>query len=211
MLHENCSVHANLPEPETQNPQNEPKSRKSFQRRKSQSFDVTGDFVEDLVRVRTNLLLKANQNVPRYELNRNSFWLTDDQLKSIASMLPDEIIHHGSNYELRKFEAAVFFADISGFTDLSEKYKNLENGASKLSVVLNFYLGSMVQEILSLGGDIIKYAGDAFIATFRAENEENLQEAVNRAIDAAMIIQKNCTNYHTAAGLILNGELVMTS
>jgi class 3 adenylate cyclase len=194
-------------EPEVPNRLKETINRKSFQRRKSQSFDVSGGFVDELIRVRTNLLVKSNQNLKRCDVSgRASFAMTEDQLKSIASMLPDEINHHGCDYELRKFQAAVFFADISGFTDLSEKYKNFENGASKLSMVLNFYLGSMVQEILSLGGDIIKYAGDAFLATFRADSEENLQEAVHKAIDAALIIQKSCTNYRTDAGVVLNGK-----
>lgn len=122
-------------------------------------------------------------------------------------MLPDEVIHHPGDYKVRKFEAAVLFADISGFTDLSEKYQTFDNGASKLSQVLNFYLGSMVQEILSHGGDIIKYAGDAFLAIFRAENELKMQEAIQQAIDTALIIQKNCSNYRTeVAGLTLNGE-----
>lgn len=68
---------------------------------------------------------------------------TSEQLKAIASLLPDEVILHNSafDYKLRTFEAAVFFVDISGFTDLSVKYQSLENGASKLSMVLNFYLG----------------------------------------------------------------------
>lgn len=122
-------------------------------------------------------------------------------------MLPDEIIRNTSDSEIRHFECAVFFADISGFTDLSDKYQNLENGASKLSMVLNFYLGSMVQEILSHGGDIIKYAGDAFIAVFRPENDLILQDAVHRAIDSALIIQKSCSNFHTEiSGLSLNGK-----
>jgi len=98
------------------------------------------------------------------------------------------------------------FADISGFTELSEKYQNLENGASKLSAVLNFYLGIMVQEILSHDGDIIKYAGDAFIATFRKENQMSIQNSIHNAIDTAIIIQKNCRNFLTEVNVTLNGK-----
>lgn len=125
----------------------------------------------------------------------------------MATLLPDEVIHHTSDNGIRQFEASVLFADVSGFTDLSEKYQALENGASKLSMVLNFYLGTMVQEILSHGGDILKYAGDAFIAIFRAENELTMQDAIQRAIDSALIIQKNCSNFRTDfANVTLNGE-----
>ena len=55
-------------------------------------------------------------------------------------------------------------------------------------------------------GDIIKYSGDAFIAIFRSENETSMQEAVHKAIDTALIIQKNCRNYETDVGVTLNGE-----
>lgn len=98
----------------------------------------------------------------------------------IASLIPDEILSNPKYYKPRKFEAVVLFADISGFTDLSEKYQNIENGASKLSAVLNLYLGTMVQEILSNNGDIIKYAGDAFLAIFRNEKWMSMQNSMGR-------------------------------
>jgi class 3 adenylate cyclase len=124
----------------------------------------------------------------------------------IASLIPDEVLLNSADYQIRQFEAAVLFADISGFTELSEKYQNLENGASKLSAVLNFYLGIMVQEILSHDGDIIKYAGDAFIATFRKDNQMSIQNSIHNAIDTAIIIQKNCRNFSTEVNVTLNGK-----
>lgn len=122
-------------------------------------------------------------------------------------MLPDEVINNAYDYKTRKFDAVVIFVDVSGFTDLSDKYQRLENGASKLSMVLNFYIGSMVLEILSQGGDIIKYAGDAFLAIFRAENELKMQEAIHKALNSSLIIQKNCSNFQTDfKSVTLNGE-----
>lgn len=166
--------------------------------------------------MKNNLLLKCNKNAARVTIGsateRSSMQLTDEQVQTISSMLPDEVIHSAYDYKIRKFSAAVFSADISGFTDLSEKFQSFENGASKLSMVLNSYLGSMVQEIMSHGGDIIKYAGDAFLAMFRAENELGLQEAIHKAINASIIIQKNCTNYRTEVGdVVLNGLLSFSS
>lgn len=183
--------------------------RKKGEKRRNRIFNSSENLIEDLVRLRRNLLLKSNKNVSRFTINsRSSVRLTDEQVKLIISMLPDEVNNHAFDYETRKFEAAVIFADISGFTDLSDKYQSYENGASKLSMVLNFYLGSMVDEILSNGGDIMKYAGDAFLAIFRAENDMTLQEAIHRAINASLIIQKNCSNYRTEfGGVTLNGIL----
>lgn len=175
-----------------------------------QASEHSEDLIEQLLRIKKKLLLKSNRSATRFTISRGSGRYSAEQVKVLASMLPDELIHSPSDYQLREFEGAVFFADISGFTDLSAKYSNLDNGASKLSMVLNFYLGTMVQEILSHGGDIIKYSGDAFLAIFKAENEGLLQEVVHRAIDTAIIIQENCKNYRTEVGVVLNVKIAIS-
>jgi class 3 adenylate cyclase len=124
----------------------------------------------------------------------------------LASLLPDEVLYNCQDYKMRSFEAAVLFADVSGFTDLSSRYQNLENGASKFSMTLNFYIGIMVQEILSHNGDIIKYAGDAFLAVFRRDKHISMQNSIQNAIDTAIIIQNNCRNFLTELGVVLNGR-----
>lgn len=67
----------------------------------------------------------------------------------------------------------------------------------------------MVQEILSNGGDIIKYSGDAFLCIFKVSAEVSMQEALHKSIDTAVVIQKNCRNFQTDVGVILNGKLWM--
>jgi adenylate cyclase 10 len=62
-----------------------------------------------------------------------------------------------------------------------------------------------------LGGDIIKYAGDAFLGIFRAENDHSMQEAIHKAVDTALIIQKNCRNFKTEVGVTLNGNLKIST
>lgn len=142
-----------------------------------------------------------NRNSAQESLNESKAFL------HLVSLVPDEVLYNSSQLKVRSFEAAVMFADISGFTDLSELFMEVDNGASKLSMVLNFYLGIMVQEILSHNGDIIKYAGDAFIAIFRQDKCLSMQNSVQNAVDTALIIQKNCRNYCTEIGVVLNGNL----
>lgn len=180
--------------------------REAKARRKSTASSTTSEvFLDDLAKIKKGILLKSNRNVSRYTVcNR----LTEDQV--LKSLLPDEVLNSAFDYETRKLVCVVIFADVSGFTDLSDKYQSLENGASKLSMVLNFYIGSMVQEILSQGGDIIKYAGDAFLAIFRAENELEMQEAVHKAINSSLTIQKNCSNYRTDIES-LNGKSIKST
>jgi len=57
------------------------------------------------------------------------------------------------------------FADVSGFTNLSEKLASKgEEGLEILGFVLNRYMELLVKAISSSGGDIFKFAGDAIIA-----------------------------------------------
>jgi adenylate cyclase 10 len=137
-------------------------------------------------------------------LNENSKYI------QIASLIPDEVIQNPNNTKVRSFGASIIFADISGFTDMSDKYQYVDNGASKLSAVLNFYLGIMVQEILSHNGDVLKYAGDAFLAIFKAENEVSYQLAVQKAIDSCIVIQKSCRNFTTEIGVVLNVKIAIS-
>lgn len=141
---------------------------------------------------------------------RSSMTKEHSKYLQIASLVPDEVLQNPTDTNVRRFGAAIIFADISGFTDMSDKYQNFDNGASKLSAVLNFYLGIMVQEILSHNGDVLKYAGDAFLAIFKAQNEVSYQLAIQNAIDTSIIIQKNCRNFLTEIGVVLNVKIAIS-
>lgn len=59
-------------------------------------------------------------------------------------------------------EGAVLFADITGFTKLSTMLD-----CESLSKVINSYFDMIVNEVVSHGGDILKFAGDAFFAEWK--------------------------------------------
>ena len=60
---------------------------------------------------------------------------------------------------------AVLFADISGFTALTERLaEEGPEGVETLTAVLNDYFGRMVDAIEASGGDVVKFAGDALLA-----------------------------------------------
>lgn len=67
----------------------------------------------------------------------------------------------------RERESALLFVDISGFTTLSTLLE-----VEFLSKVINSYFEMIVEEVISYGGDILKFAGDAFFAEWRI-GEEN--------------------------------------
>ncbi len=77
------------------------------------------------------------------------------------------------------FLAAVLFADISGFTPLSERLTARgAEGVEQLTQVLNAYFGTLIEIITAHGGDVFKFAGDALLACWRAATPAGLTEAV---------------------------------
>ena len=66
---------------------------------------------------------------------------------------------------LQDFSAVVLFADISGFTALTETLGEKDPvGVETLARILNQYFGQLIDIIHEYGGDVMKFAGDALIA-----------------------------------------------
>src|SRR5689334_4973554 len=69
--------------------------------------------------------------------------------------------------------AVALFADISGFTPMSEALGNAgPHGAEELSRILNRTFGTMITRITAAGGSIGKFAGDALMVVFPIEKRE---------------------------------------
>lgn len=94
-----------------------------------------------------------------------------------------------------------------GYTDLCEKYtKTGRGGPSRLSHVLNSYIGAMVQEILTHNGDVLKFSGDAFLSMWKKTARLSMHDCVHAAIDCGLVIQKNYGKYIVAdVGVTLRG------
>jgi predicted ATPase/class 3 adenylate cyclase len=84
-------------------------------------------------------------------------------------------------------DAVVLFADIAGFTPLSEALAKVgKYGAEELSRVLNHYFGSMVERAVAYGGSVVRLTGDALTAMFpydRATCPVVVRRAVRCALD----------------------------
>lgn len=79
---------------------------------------------------------------------------------------------------------AVLFADISGFSSLTEKLSAKgPEGVEELTRYLNDYFNQIIKKIRENGGDIIKFAGDALLA-FWSENHTypNIGNLTNREL-----------------------------
>lgn len=112
--------------------------------------------------------------------------------------------------------AAVLFADISGFTALTEHLAQKgPAGAEELTQHLNTYFGQLIDLIAAYGGDIVKFAGDALIALWPAFDESGsydpayLPAALQQAARCSLTIQQQLNAYEVAAGVQLSLKLTL--
>lgn len=103
-------------------------------------------------------------------------------------------------------------ADVSGYTALSERYNNTGKGGTyRLTATLNTYLGSLIELIYGHGGDIIKFAGDAFLALWKTDKSSFLCHTIHTVIACALIIQHSYAVYETDVKVNLKVKLAISA
>jgi predicted ATPase/class 3 adenylate cyclase len=102
------------------------------------------------------------------------------------------------------FAAALLFADISGFTALAERLAQRGPiGAEDLSAILNDAFGQLTATIAAFGGDTVKFAGDALLALWPAD-DDGLANAACRAAQCALALQQALRDSGAASGTSLS-------
>lgn len=101
--------------------------------------------------------------------------------------------------------AAVLFADISGFTALTELLaRQGPAGVERVASGLNGYFGRLIAIIEAHGGDVVKFAGDALTAVWlQPEDQPGLRDAALRAVDCALAVQTHLHGYQISDGMDL--------
>eukprot|EP01126_Amoeba_proteus_P038719 TRINITY_DN404_c0_g2_i2.p1 TRINITY_DN404_c0_g2~~TRINITY_DN404_c0_g2_i2.p1 ORF type:complete len:225 (-),score=51.67 TRINITY_DN404_c0_g2_i2:48-641(-) len=110
------------------------------------------------------------------------------QLKPQAIKLPMITIHG----------CALVFADISGFTPLTEKMSKLgSKGIELMSSHLNNFFDKLIGIIHLYGGDVIKFAGDAVFAVWADEEVASNKQTrlANLACQSALAMQSQLHNF----------------
>jgi class 3 adenylate cyclase/tetratricopeptide (TPR) repeat protein len=109
-------------------------------------------------------------------------------------------------------QAAILFADISGFTLLTERLAEMgPTGVETLARILNEYFGQLIDIIHAYGGDVVKFAGDAVIAVWPVVSDlpfggpapaepDSVSRAdqwqwTMRAAECAIEVHRRLTNY----------------
>ncbi|HWH21110.1 MAG TPA: adenylate/guanylate cyclase domain-containing protein, partial [Solirubrobacterales bacterium] len=81
------------------------------------------------------------------------------------------------------------FADVSGFTRLSERLaRHGKEGAEELVDVINSCFSALLAEAYGRGGSLVKFGGDAMVLMFY--DQEGDQQHAQRACSAAMAMRR---------------------
>jgi adenylate cyclase len=138
--------------------------------------------IELATRVRALLRVKDLQDelAARNDFLRTVFgrYVSDDVVADVVAN-PADHLHPGG----RRCEATVLFADLRGFTPLSETLE-----PEDVLGILNVYLGHVVDAVLELGGMLDKFRGDGVMAVFGAP--VTIPDHARRAVHCALAIQE---------------------
>jgi class 3 adenylate cyclase len=102
-------------------------------------------------------------------------------------------VHDLSLPIVKTHESALLFVDMSGFTKISTILD-----VESLSNAINSYFQLIVNEVTSHGGDILKFAGDAIFAEWKAsrtKSGQSIEYCVVKAAECASSIVANCSDY----------------
>ena len=107
-------------------------------------------------------------------------YLSQDRLRALArgETLPD------------RMSGAVLFADISGFTALTESLRErlgARQGAEELTRQLGAVYSALIGEVEKYGGSVVGFAGDAMMCWFDDAGEESTSSS--RAVTSAFGMQ----------------------
>lgn len=107
----------------------------------------------------------------RYVARRHAQWLADDP--------------GGAAWTAA--EGTLVFADVSGFTSLSERLaRRGRAGAEELTDLVNQVVGGILGCATPLGGDLLKYGGDALLLMFEGPDHEARAVAAAAAMQAEL-------------------------
>lgn len=138
---------------------------------------------------------------------------SSDLLHDLASYVPHLIIRQiGAKLaqttarereaSVEFFEGVILFADISGFTPLTERLSAQgPPGIERLKNVLDDYFARLINLVRAYGGDIFKFTGDGLMALWPAGIDDiPMRDLAHQALSCSQAIQAQLHNYQTEEG-----------
>ena len=138
--------------------------------------------------------------------------MTNSSLQTLASYVPALVIRRFNagltavdEPSAEAFPALALFADISGFTALTERLAARgPSGAEDLTRYLNTYFGELIQFISEAGGDTVKFAGDALLALWPAQDPAQLPALALTVASVAQRIQARMNDFEVGEDVRLS-------
>ncbi|XP_054667428.1 adenylate cyclase type 10-like [Grus americana] len=130
--------------------------------------------------------------------------LQRSELEKAATFVPRLLAECApvSRVPIQNIVGVLLFADISGFTALTEKFtqrSGTARGTDELVQTLNYYLCDVLEEMLIFGGDILKFAGDAVLVLWRTRPQE-LAKTISLVLQCSQQIQAKYGSRDTHMG-----------
>lgn len=129
----------------------------------------------------------------------------EELLTATASHLPRTVARRVVEAPVRgplalPLEGTVMFADIDGFTPLSERFAEAasEQGADELTGLVNRFLEILITTTHAYGGDIQKFGGDAGMLLFTGE--QHAHRACAAALEVQTAMAQHMGEVHTSLG-----------
>ncbi len=138
--------------------------------------------------------------------------VADPRVPYVPAMVLKAIARRGGRLrtpEARRNKGAVLFADISGFTSLAERLAATGAGPEGLTRVLNGFFGKLVTRIHEFGGDVVKFAGDAVLATWSPDELGDLMAATREAVRCASDLQSRLHGFDAGDGIHLTMRIAV--
>jgi class 3 adenylate cyclase/HAMP domain-containing protein len=151
--------------------------------RLSRAFNAMIQSVEDAL----NRLKEESQNRIRLQEEKSKNEMLESLSKQLSKYLSPQIYNQifekkiNATLESRRKKLTVFFSDIVGFTDTTEKME-----AEDLSTILNHYLNEMSTIALEFGGTVDKFIGDAIMIFFGDPETKGVKEDARLCIAMAL-------------------------
>lgn len=93
-----------------------------------------------------------------------------DPLRPFVPRLAVDWLRDAPERRAQRFEGTLVFADISGFTDLTEALaKRGREGAEQIADVIDAAFGELITRAYAHHADLLKFGGDAVLLLFRGE------------------------------------------
>ena len=130
---------------------------------------------------------------PSPELLAECIASLSDLLDGICALLPVPLIEHVAIYPRpgevggQFMYGTLLFADISGFTTMSERFNRLgQEGAEEIIAVVNRYFGAMLAILREHDGQLVEFDGDALLGLFPEPNSATRAAQSAQRMQAAM-------------------------